>query len=91
MSTVFTTSYSNSHLQTKIIDFVKNTNPKLVIEIGTQQGASAILIGKALAAKSKIITIDSFESEYIEPPYAKTHANFKITISNLEKANLVCE
>lgn len=84
---IFTTSYKNEGFKKIITGIVQVTNPQIAVELGTQQGASAILIGKALK-DGKLFTYDSFDEKYDNPPYAETHADLRQTLRSIKAAKL---
>jgi hypothetical protein len=90
MIKVHSTSYKTEEVQDFITSFVKVVNPQTAIEIGTQQGMSAILIGRGMKEGSNLYCYDLFQPTYPDPPYAETFADIKTTINNIEEANLLC-
>lgn len=87
---IFTTSYPTPEAQSLITGFVQCIDPDSAIEIGTQKGGSAILIGRGMKAGTTIDCYDLFEEKYPEPPHAPTHANMEDTIKRIEDAELDC-
>lgn len=75
------TSYKTQGLKEIIQGLVKVYQPKTVVELGTQQGSSAVLIAKHL--KGRLTTVDLFEEKYRKPPFNKTHANYLKAIKNI--------
>lgn len=90
MEEVLTTSYSWPGATDLIASFTKVLQPKVVVEIGTQQGFSAISICKGLDEDALFYTFDLFEDTYPSPPYASTFASQEKAISNMKAANLSC-
>lgn len=88
MTDVFTSSYKDPEVQCLITSFVGSLGVNRAIEIGTQQGMSAILIGEALPKGGKLYTYDLFTDTYKAPPYSPTHASKDIAIKNIEEAGL---
>lgn len=84
---ITTTKYEEHGFADIISGLVKIYSPKVVVELGTQQGASAILIAKAMK-DGHVYTFDSFSSTYEKPPYAETHASIEETIENIKNENL---
>lgn len=60
------------------------------MEIGTQKGGSAILIGRGMKPGSILDCYDLFEEKYPQPPYAPTYASMEDTKQRIEEANLPC-
>lgn len=87
---MFTTSYKTEEQRDFITSFVRLINPKTVVEIGTQQGCSAITIGRGLQPESRLVTFDLFEPKYDKPPYSNTHACKQTAIMNIAAADLDC-
>lgn len=82
-----TSKYEENGFADIISGLVKVYNPKVVVELGTQQGASAIIFGKALK-DGLVYTYDLFGSNYKQSPYSETHADLEATLENIEKNNL---
>ena len=91
MDEPFTTSYITPASRELIGSFVRLMDPKLTVEIGTQQGSSATLIGCNMGKESSLYTFDLFQDQYANPPYAATHADMSAAITNMNNANLSCE
>ena len=72
---ITTSKYEENGFADIISGLIKIYEPGVVVELGTQQGASAIIIGKALRHEAKLYTYDFFEDKYSDPPYAETHAS----------------
>ena len=71
---ITTSKYEENGFADIITGLVKVYDPKIVVELGTQRGASAIIIGKAL--KDGILwTYDLFQEAYPLPPYSRTYAD----------------
>jgi len=90
MSKIKHTSYKTSAMNAAFISTVWATNPSTVVEIGTQQGYSAGMIGELMNSGTTLTTFDSFEDTYQGPPNSKTHANQTIANSYLRSRNLKC-
>lgn len=88
---MISTSYTTQEAQDLITNLVKIVNPKTVFEIGTQQGGSAIMIGKGMGLGSTLYTCDLFEEKYDAPPYKNTGANIEIAKESIKQANLNCQ
>lgn len=84
---ITTSKYEENGFADIISGLVKVYNPQVVVELGTQQGASAIIMGKALK-DGHLYTYDLFADQYPSPPYANTFADMEATLSNIEKAGL---
>lgn len=74
-------------------EFIRTLRPKSVIEFGTQQGSSAIAIARALNSveetrKVKVVTYDTFESNYVLPPHAPTGASLCTALDNVQHLGL---
>ena len=85
---ILSTSYKGDGFKEIITGIVKLFNPKIVVELGTQQGSSAILIGQALSDEAKLYTYDLFNETYDKPPYSRTSADLKATQKNILINNL---
>ena len=85
---VFTTSYISEGLTCLLTCLTMSVNPDISVELGTQQGSSAIMIAKGLRPGQKLITIDLFEEKYRLPPHGNTHAKMEIAIKNIHDAGL---
>lgn len=88
---MFTSSYKSEEISNFITSFVKLIQPDIVVEIGCQQGYSAIVIGKGLPSTSIIYTYDIFEDKYLNFPYSATHSNYDLAISNILTSSLTCQ
>jgi len=84
---VFTSSYKTPEIQQFITSFAHVIDPTSAIEIGTQQGMSAILIGKGMK-RGTLHTYDLYESQYRGPPYLDTYADRAIVKDNILNAGL---
>ena len=84
---ITTSKYEENGFAEIISGLVKVYDPKLVVELGTQQGASAIIIGKALK-QGKLHTYDSFAETYDLPPHAKTKADPKVALMEIDRVGL---
>lgn len=84
---VFTSSYHEQCQRDLITNLVACVNPTLVLEIGTQQGNSAIAIARGMKT-GVLYTCDLFEETYRAEPHGPTHANREIAIQNLKEAGL---
>lgn len=74
---ITTSRYEENGFADIIRGLVKIYDPKIVVELGTQQGASAIIIGQALN-HGQLWTYDLFLDKYIAPPHLPTHASIDI-------------
>jgi hypothetical protein len=84
---ITTSKYEENGFDKIIEGLVQVYNPKIVVELGTQQGASAIIIGKALK-DGKLWTFDLFDEKYPSPPYSDTKADLGQTLLNIKEANM---
>lgn len=82
-----TTKYADHGFDLIIKGLVEVYDPHTVVELGTQQGNSAIIIGKALG-QGVLYTYDSFETNYALPPYAATGADYQKAVGNIYDAGL---
>ena len=73
LAPVFTTSYMQYGVNHLITSFVEAVAPKLVVEIGAQQGHSAVLICRGMTVDANFATFDLFSETYSQPPFAQTH------------------
>lgn len=83
------TSYNSQQLNLLTI-LAKVINPCFIVEVGTQQGHSAVALGSALTVEGELITCDTFASHYNQPPFAETAANQVKALCNLNNAGLTC-
>lgn len=74
---ITTSKYEENGFADIISGLIKVYDPKVAVELGTQQGASAAIIGRALN-QGKLYTYDLFGERYLAPPYACTHASKEI-------------
>ncbi len=79
---MITTSYIGKGFKKLIAGLVEICDPKTIVELGTQQGASAILMAKAMG-EGHLYTYDLFEKRYPKPPYAPTRADFIMAQKNI--------
>jgi hypothetical protein len=84
---VFTSSYHEKHQRDFITNLVACIDPVVALEIGTQQGNSAIAIARGMRS-GILYTCDLFEETYRVEPHGPTHANYAVTVQNLMKADL---
>lgn len=84
---VFTSSYHEQHQRDLITNLVACINPVVALEIGTQQGNSAIAIAKGMKT-GVLYTCDLFEETYRVEPHGPTHANYRVAVQNLKEADL---
>lgn len=84
---ITTSKYEENGFDLIIEGLIKVYNPKIVVELGTQQGASAIIIAKALK-NGHLFTYDNFDVKYSNPPYAATQADFGETLIHLYTAGV---
>jgi len=87
---MFSTSY-NAEQRSFITSLVRVLNPSYALEFGTQQGSSAIAIGKGMQKGSKLVTYDLFSPQYDKPPYSDTHASQELAFNNIAAAGLECD
>lgn len=84
---VFTSSYVEQCQRDLITNLVACVNPIVALEIGTQQGNSAIAIARGM--KSGILyTCDLFEETYRAEPHGPTHASYAVAVQNIKEADL---
>lgn len=88
---IFTTSYDCKAAEDLISSFVACINPVQALEIGTQQGKSAVLIAKAMKRDTYFTSCDLFQSHYDTPPYKETHADQRIAGANMMTAEPECK
>ena len=88
---VFTSSYHKPAQREFLTSFVELIAPITAVDIGTQQGSSAILIGKAMGSGTQLFTYDLFEPNYQQPPHKPTHADQEAALLNIQRARLVCK
>jgi len=88
---IFTTSYKTPEIEDFITSLVRLADPHIVVDIGTQQGKSAVLLGKGMKEGSELYSFDLFEETYSAPPHANTHSNMLAAKENLDFANLKCK
>lgn len=91
MNNIFTTAYKKEGFHDIITSIVKLYNPKVAVEIGVQQGSSAISIGRGMTEESTLYLYDRFTEKYSDPPYKSTGADQSVTIQNLIEADLKCQ
>lgn len=85
----YTTSYKSEGLPELLTNLVLITNPIEVVELGVQQGASAIALARGITdPQGQLYAYDLFEEKYQNPPYGQTHASLEIAKSNIEQAGL---
>jgi len=84
----FTSSYHEQCQRDLITSLVACVNPVVALEIGTQQGNSAIAIAKGMSNGSRLYTCDLFEETYRAEPHGPTHANYAAAVQNLKEAAL---
>lgn len=80
-----TTSYKSKGMEELITALAKSVGARKIVELGTQQGHSAILLAKSGAS---VTTYDLFEEIYSEPPFKETHADYEKAIKNTIKYNI---
>jgi hypothetical protein len=73
---ITTTKYEENGFADIIRGLVKVYDPGLVVELGTQQGASAIILGRYMT-HGQLWTYDTYMSDYEKPPYAQTQSSFE--------------
>lgn len=79
---IFSTSYKGRGFRELISGLVKIYEPKTIVELGTQQGSSAILMAKAME-KGHLYAYDLFQERYSKPPYNLTKSNLIKTKKNI--------
>lgn len=84
---MFTTSYKSEGMDHLLTALVRTVNPSKVIEFGTQQGHSAVLLAKGMK-RGVVKTYDIFESNYPNPPHKETHADMLKALHNVEGYNI---
>ena len=83
---MFTTSYKSPGMGELITALVKSVGAKKIIELGTQQGHSAVLLAKGITGVVK--TYDTFETNYSNPPFKQTHADMLTALNNVKGYNV---
>lgn len=73
---ITTSKYEENGFADIIRGLVKVYDPKIIVELGTQQGASAIILGRHMT-QGKLWTFDTYLDDYDKPPYAHTQASFE--------------
>ena len=84
---IFSTSYKSPYLKDLIHLFIRIYNPKEAIDLGTQQGGSAILLARSMG-EGKVFTFDTFKEHYDLPPFGTTHANYQQALENIKMFKL---
>jgi hypothetical protein len=82
-----TSKYEENGFADILRGLVRVYDPGMVVELGTQQGASAIILAQAMT-HGQLWTFDSYLTEYDKPPYARTLASFAATKFNIKQAGL---
>lgn len=85
------TSYVGSSFFDVFTSITRFYDCKKGIEVGCQQGGSAIAIAKGLPSDGYMYVYDKFADKYDMPPYGPTHASREKTLKNMEEANLSCQ
>ena len=85
---IVSTSYRTEGFDELITAIIRIVNPDMVVELGTQQGKSAIAIARGLREGQRLYTYDLYEETYRNPPYAPTRADYKQAEINIEEAGL---
>lgn len=80
---VFSSSYKSDELRSLIRSFTRAIDPVVAVEIGTQQGSSAINIAKGMKENTCLFTYDLFDEKYASPPYYDTHALKEVAEENI--------
>jgi len=88
---VKSTSYGVFDFEAIFIALAKFYNPKVAVEVGTQQGGSAIALGRGMESGSKLFVYDKFDDSYDYPPHGPTWASMNVTKRNLDEAKLNCD
>ena len=84
---VFSSSYREQCQRDLITNIVACINPSVSLEVGTQQGNSAIAIAKGMKT-GVLYTCDLFEEAYRVGLHGPTHASYAVTVQNVKEANL---
>ena len=85
----FTTSYKADGMLDLLMFLSKITNPLEIVELGVQQGSSAIALAKGMTdPQGQVYAYDLFEEKYQEPPYGNTHASKEIAQKNIDHSGL---
>lgn len=91
---MFSTSYTKEGHQL-LYSLILYKRPNVVLELGTQQGGSALTIGRALRDLNRadkglrrLYTYDLFQPQYALPPYGPTHSNKEDATANIKKHHL---
>lgn len=87
MKRIFSTSYHGSGFKELFTALVKLYNPETIVDLGTQQGRSAIWMAKAMK-NGHLYTYDTFQKRYSYPPHGKTWSSFSSTKINIANAKL---
>jgi hypothetical protein len=74
---IFTTSYRG--MDSLLTELVRSVGAKKIIEFGTQQGHSAVMLARG---GGMVKTYDLFEPRYSNPPYKNTHADLFEALAN---------
>jgi len=88
---VFTTSYMNDAADNFLTSFARLIDPNLAIELGAQQGHSAVNISMGMRVDATFVTYDLFDPQYAQPPHGPTHASMEGVQNNLRRAQPVCD
>jgi len=85
---ITTSKYEENGFDLILSGLIKVYNPRDIVELGTQQGASAIILAQALSDEGHVFTHDLFLSNYDKPPYSDTHADLYAALDNISAAGL---
>jgi hypothetical protein len=90
MRDIFSTSYTVEQCGF-ITSLVRMIQPTTALEIGTQQGNSAVAIALGMGKGSVFKTYDLFEPKYPIAPHGETHADMALSIMNLQWYGPECD
>lgn len=85
---VVSTSYCGSDFFSLFVAAVSFYNPKTIVEIGCQQGGSAVALGAVMRSDAKLWLYDKFDSEYDLYPHGSTQSSLSATEENIRRAGL---
>lgn len=81
----FTTSYKSPGMEELLTYLPMSVGAKKIVELGTQQGHSAILLAKSGA---HVDTYDSYDEKYSNYPFKDTHADIDKALKNTAKYDI---
>lgn len=85
---IVSTSYCSSDFESIFRAVVCFYEPRIVAEIGSQQGGSAIALGRDMPSDSDLYLYDKFETVYDLYPHGPTRVNKELLLQNLERAQV---